>query len=649
MHHSHQVPPPRPNSGTIRMHVLPDANPTDPQPARAVTLTPASQRQKSRPRRSRSRQRRHRRRTPRRSRSRSRGRKTHRDCRRRPERTNSEVRLDPRWSQDRPAGPPGNVSLFPRPPMSDPYDPTPSRPSQPSQPSQQSQPAPQNPRTGDTHRYHLVQPWPPVQPSPATFGQVAPPVIPAPLAQSSAALNFSSSCPAPPVPGPHYEAPPPLPPPGLGVSPYQQTPWPPMCSHRPPPVPCPRIQPGPPPRTPPPVHANSRPAEPAHPPARPTRQTSGNPDSRGPHGPCQAVPNLMDARAEAPPPYPGAAASPRTVSLALAPPASVQATASQDQHPRDDTPSNSRLRKTSANDASGGRTNALTTSTALAKLTTRDLYSALEEQTRGSEFRIPPPHQTATAAGRTEWLQPEVALTRFCAAPPFVECLNWVMSHLDFTLTEFPQSPAVMQNLVIALTASGIDYQRRIRTPIPAWIDSEETIIWRLSFSDMPGPVSIQATGDTHVRWYHVTTLLSAIGILKTGKVMRSTREGLNMPDTHDCYAFFARAHLAGGTAAELAAFAGQCAYHTKNASGLVFSGGCRGKSTKPTSADTWREQELARRYEIVHSASKDKRWCIRESAACLTDIFVVTVKEDQQWGSWGQATGPEMLDILAG
>ena len=139
------------------------------------------------------------------------------------------------------------------------------------------------------------------------------------------------------------------------------------------------------------------------------------------------------------------------------------------------------------------------------------------------------------------------------------------------------------------------------------------------------------ASGDCTYTWFHGTSQAGTLGILKAGKVLRSTADSLRMPAHCHCWGFFCKAVQGVPSPAEAAACATAMFFHGKN------QWKAQGTHEKPTSADTHLEQEVLRRAPVVHSCSKDKRWVIRESAAQIVCVHLLstTAVDEEDWGNW--------------
>ena len=230
----------------------------------------------------------------------------------------------------------------------------------------------------------------------------------------------------------------------------------------------------------------------------------------------------------------------------------------------------------------------------------------------------------------------------------YLDVLQHIQSLTPGVSDGFMVDQQVLHRFAKLLKASGINYAKVLQTPATIHKDPEGVIVWGFQADHFPAPLAtMRGSGDSKFVWIHGTTELGALGILKTGKVARSTVDGLDMPPGLETSGFFAKAmfgYLAEGTPYAHAKAVADFYYHGKNACNIVFSGEAFGQHIKPISADTHREQQLMQRYPVVHSCSKDKRRLIREDVARVTHIFLLSNPEDN-WGLWQAKPGRSVAD----
>ena len=167
----------------------------------------------------------------------------------------------------------------------------------------------------------------------------------------------------------------------------------------------------------------------------------------------------------------------------------------------------------------------------------------------------------------------------------------------------------VLHHSAKLLKSSGINYQKIPQTPATVHKDPEGTFGWGFAVGNFPGPLAtMRGSGDSKFNGFHRKSELGALELLKTGKLSRSTTDGLDMPPGMEPRGFFAKAmfsYLVEGNSYSHANTVVDFYCHGKNTCNIVSSGEVYGQHVKPINADVHREQ---RRYPVVHSCSKNKR-----------------------------------------
>ena len=136
-----------------------------------------------------------------------------------------------------------------------------------------------------------------------------------------------------------------------------------------------------------------------------------------------------------------------------------------------------------------------------------------------------------------------------------------------------------------------------------------------------PGP---EPPGQAHIAWAHCSDVPGSVGILASGRVIRTAAWTLGLRPDQESMSFFGRCHTNIGWTDSFIEWAANLNWSTKNSSGIVLGGYMGGNFAKSPSANTVLENSMCRLHQAVHSVSKDKRWAIRESAARIDYIFIV-------------------------
>ena len=102
----------------------------------------------------------------------------------------------------------------------------------------------------------------------------------------------------------------------------------------------------------------------------------------------------------------------------------------------------------------------------------------------------------------------------------------------------------------------------------------------------------------------------------------------------------------------------GKLHWGTKNCAGIVVGGLLEGEATRSPAPDTSRENALTAEFPAVHSPASDKRWAIREAAARIDFIWVLSdiknaafppdltpadsqsarIQDEDSWGRWSSS-----------
>ena len=136
-----------------------------------------------------------------------------------------------------------------------------------------------------------------------------------------------------------------------------------------------------------------------------------------------------------------------------------------------------------------------------------------------------------------------------------------------------------------------------------------------------PGP---EPPGQAHIAWAHCSDVPGSVGILASGRVIRTAAWTLGLRPDQESMSFFGRCHANPSWTDNFIEWAANLNWSTKNSSGIVFGGYMGRHFVKSPSANTIWENSMCRLHQAVHSVSKHKRWAIKESAARIDYIFIV-------------------------
>ena len=193
--------------------------------------------------------------------------------------------------------------------------------------------------------------------------------------------------------------------------------------------------------------------------------------------------------------------------------------------------------------------------------------------------------------GRRDFTSTEAQIYSMLEPTNYLDVLQHIKSLTPGVSDDFMVDQQVLHRFAKLLKASGINYAKVLQTPATIHKDPEGVIVWGFQADHFPAPLAtMRGSGDSKFVWIHGTTELGALGMLKTGKVARSTVDGLDMPPGLETSGFFAKAmfgYLAEGTPYAHAKAVADFYYHGKKACNIVFSGEAFGQHIKPISADT--------------------------------------------------------------
>ena len=136
-----------------------------------------------------------------------------------------------------------------------------------------------------------------------------------------------------------------------------------------------------------------------------------------------------------------------------------------------------------------------------------------------------------------------------------------------------------------------------------------------------PGP---EPPGQAHLAWAHCSDVPGSVGIMASGRVIRTAAWTLGLRPDQESMSFFGRCHTNIGWTESFIEWAANLNWSTKNSSGIVFGGYWAEISQKaPPPTLSWKTP-WGGWHQAVHSVSKDKRWATRESVARIDYIFIV-------------------------
>ena len=118
-----------------------------------------------------------------------------------------------------------------------------------------------------------------------------------------------------------------------------------------------------------------------------------------------------------------------------------------------------------------------------------------------------------------------------------------------------------------------------------------------------PGP---EPPGQAHIAWAHCSDVPGSVGILASGRVIRTAAWTLGLRPDQESMSFFGRCHTNPSWTDNFIEWAANLNWITKTAPELYSVVTWAG-----TSANTVLENSMCRLHQAVHSVSKDKRWAI--------------------------------------
>ena len=158
-----------------------------------------------------------------------------------------------------------------------------------------------------------------------------------------------------------------------------------------------------------------------------------------------------------------------------------------------------------------------------------------------------------------------------------------------------------------------------------------------------PGP---EPPGQAHIAWAHCSDVPGSVGILASGRVIRTAAWTLGLRPDQESMSFFGRCHTSPSWTDNFIEWAANLNCSTKNSSGIVFGGYMGGHFVKSPTANTVLENSMCRLHQAVHSVSNDKRLAIRESAARIDFMFIVADQDSADFAV--RAVMPTIADKIS-
>ena len=158
-----------------------------------------------------------------------------------------------------------------------------------------------------------------------------------------------------------------------------------------------------------------------------------------------------------------------------------------------------------------------------------------------------------------------------------------------------------------------------------------------------PGP---EPPGQAHIAWAHCSDVPGSVGILASGRVIRTAAWTLGLRPDQESMSFFGRCHTNPSWTDNFIEWAANLNWSTKNSSGVVFGGYMGGHFVKSPTVNTVLENSMCRLHQAVHSVSKDKRWATRESAARNGYIIIVADQDSADFPARGMI--PTIADKIS-
>ena len=292
------------------------------------------------------------------------------------------------------------------------------------------------------------------------------------------------------------------------------------------------------------------------------------------------------------------------------------------------------------------------------QLTEDSMNRLLEQDSLQSEladhWSLPEAQALKYFKGRAAWLAAETAKWPLIDRDEFTSCVAYFL-RLVHRPANAQNSFDIQQDVLLtfcqAIVCTGLPYKIAFRTPGKSWVHNNK-VIWELESSSFPGPrVRAKSGSDAIYRWFHGTTQSSLLGIMKSGRMLRTCNETVGCKSNQTAFGFFGRACYEGDDRA-MAEMVATLTFHTKNQTGTIISGTMCTSHHKSEFAETQHEVLMCRNYELIKSVSKDKRWAVRESAARITRFYLTSAARDtsDDWGSdWSAIlnTGPHQQNMI--
>ena len=233
--------------------------------------------------------------------------------------------------------------------------------------------------------------------------------------------------------------------------------------------------------------------------------------------------------------------------------------------------------------------------------------------TNPSLWRLVACVEVNTVEGRSNWIRPMLeAAQGFTEADlaPIIQLLHTTLLRNGFVR---PMSPAVLRPFVTALMVNQLPINEVIENALSYQRDGLN--LWIFRMRRLPGPTFSDnvSTDAKYYHWFHACTAATIMGCCRTGYVLPTCNDGIQLPTSIPLFGFFGKVcatdcqdydKLSQETFARHS--------HPKNNIGITVSGGILGNHVKIPRASTWLEQFLCIRSGLVRSSAGDKRWCIR-------------------------------------
>ena len=327
-----------------------------------------------------------------------------------------------------------------------------------------------------------------------------------------------------------------------------------------------------PPPPPPPPFMFPPPPQPVAPPPQPWVEPTPVP--------CPTMPNPFQPPPHPVPPFPGQANHNVPPPLPKAPPRQIAGIGPP--HPLPHLPSNQggdeavTIRNAVDSDA-GIEASGQSCATNLSLTLLTQINQAVA--VHGTRFDYIDPLQIQTKEDRSIWLRTSAEIFSLLLPDSYEQVVQHLMSLVTPLDPTFHIDLSVVQRFAKMIVASGCDYRKVFQKRAAVMKDPHNTVVWQFPVAGFPQPTTLLSAGSTQYVFFHGTSEEGCIGVLRCGKVLRSTTDGVGMPPGKFCLGFFCKAIVGWPTQQQTAAAATDMFFHGKN----QYTRSCQGIALQAT------------------------------------------------------------------